>query len=261
MCSTRFAKGRVLELNGLTSLATAACVSWLLLSPALHADDITDQRLDKIERELAEIKAILQRIEKKSQTVSPRAQPRDAMVDIVGRPYLGNADAPVTLVAFTDYQCPFCSRFFATTMPALRKQYIDTGKLKYVVKDLPLSMHPYAQLAAEATHCAGEQEHFWEMHDALFANSRLLDETKIRGLARQISLDMNAFEQCVSSGLYKQDVLRDVAEARRQGINATPMFVLTNARGDTIRGQIIRGYQSFDNLKSRIDAIEPSKEQ
>ena len=90
-----------------------------------------------------------------------------------GEPSLGKPDAPLTLVEFSDYQCPFCRRFFEQTLPALKSKYIDAGQLRYVFRDFPLDqIHPQARQAAESVHCAAEQGKYWEMHDLLFQSLR-----------------------------------------------------------------------------------------
>ena len=101
-------------------------------------------------------------------TVTPAPTP-DTEFDAEDRPALGEADAPVTIVEFTDYQCPFCEQFFTQTLAQLRKDYVETGKVKYIIKDFPLTqIHPQAMPAAQAAECAGAQEKYWEMHDKLF---------------------------------------------------------------------------------------------
>jgi protein-disulfide isomerase len=236
-------------------IPSALLAAALLAATVSSAQEATtEERLDRIERELAEIKQILLRLERSGPAARP-APPREALVNVGGEPTLGKAAAPVTLVEFTDYQCPYCARFFNEALPELKRDYIDKGKLKLVVKDLPLSMHPHAQRAAEASHCAGDQGRFWEMHDALFANYRELDENRIRELGRKIGLEMPAFELCLSAGLHRDAVLGDATEARRHRITGTPTFVLGSSDGDTLRGEVIRGFQGADAMKARIDAL------
>ena len=105
-------------------------------------------------------------------------------------PFLGKADAPLTLVMFTDYQCPFCSRFETQTLPEIKKQYIDTGKLRFVVRDLPLPFHPNAPKAAEAAHCAEEQGKYWELREKLVNNGDKLDAKLLPDYAKQVGLDV-----------------------------------------------------------------------
>ena len=115
------------------------------------------------------------------------------MVATDGAPSRGKADARVTIVEFTDYQCPFCSRYVRETYPQLDKEYVQTGKVKYVLRDLPLeAIHPLAMKAAEAAHCAGEQGKYWEMHDRLFANQTELARTDLAKHAQALGLDAAA---------------------------------------------------------------------
>src|SRR3989475_12275816 len=109
---------------------------------------------------------------------------------VADAPMLGRADAPVTLVEFSDYQCPFCQRFFATTLSAIKKQYVDTGKVRYVFRDFPLDqLHPQARKAAEAAHCARELGKYWEMHDVLFQNQKALALSQLAEHARTVGVD------------------------------------------------------------------------
>src|SRR5262249_25070646 len=146
--------------------------------------------------ELVEIKNLLQG-ELKVQS-PPKTT---ATVRISGRPNLGREDAPVTLVEFSDYQCPFCKRHFSTVYPALKKDYIDTGKLRYVFRDFPIAnLHPQAKKAHEAAYCAREQNRYWEMHDLLFENSKDLSVPALKGYATKIALNDDQFNACLESG-------------------------------------------------------------
>src|SRR5262249_17984609 len=122
---------------------------------------------------------------------------------VTDAPALGQADAPVTLVEFSDYQCPYCRMFFSDTFPTLRREYIDTGKVRYVFRDYPLAqMHPQARKAAEAAHCAGEQGKYWEMHDLLFQNQQALALPQLSEYARNLGLDGASFDACLQSEKY-----------------------------------------------------------
>jgi protein-disulfide isomerase len=104
-----------------------------------------------------------------------------AMVSLSGHPMLGHTGAPLTPIEFSDYQCPYCRRFFGTTLAALKAEYIDTGKLRYVFRNFPIDrIHPFARKAAEAAHCAGDQGQYWEMHDRLFHNPKALQVEQLR---------------------------------------------------------------------------------
>ena len=141
----------------------------MLVAPA-GAEPMTKEQGDAILKELKQIRKELQEI-KKGTLRGPRrgpARPTTAKVETKDSPSLGDPEAPITLVEFTDYQCPFCRRFYTNTLSKIKAQYIDTGKVRLVLRDLPLAFHSKARPAAKATHCAGEQGKYWEMHDALF---------------------------------------------------------------------------------------------
>lgn len=177
--------------------------------------------------------------------------------DVDDDPVMGDSDAPVTIVEFTDYQCPFCSRFFTQTLPELKKNYIDTGKVKLVVRDFPLSFHPFAQKAAEATECADEQGKFWEMHDALFAKQAMwsagasVDETFAQ-YASDLKLNVETFKTCLSSGAMAAEVNADLAEGSAAGIDGTPGFWVIGEDG---KGTQISGAQPYANFAAAIDAL------
>jgi protein-disulfide isomerase len=161
-----------------------------------------------LQKELAEIKKLLQ-------ARQPRGarpfQPTD--VSVGDAPSLGDADAPVTLVEFTDDQCPFCRRHYTNVMPALLKNYVNTGKLKYVLRDYPIpQLHPDAMKAAEAAHCAGDQGQYWKMHDLIFLNQRQIAPDDLKAKAKSLGLDPESFMDCLNSGKYAQRVREDMAE-------------------------------------------------
>lgn len=128
--------------------------------------------------------------------------PPTARVSIEDAVALGMADAPVTVVEFTDYQCPYCLRFVENTFPKLKEAFIDTGKVRWVVRDMPLGFHRNARKAAQAAHCAGEQDKFWEMRSVLFANAKQLEETNLPRYAETIGLNPSEFEECLASDRY-----------------------------------------------------------
>ena len=175
---------------------------------------------------------------------------------VADAPTLGRADAPVTLVEFSDYQCPFCQRFFATTLPALKKDYIDTGKLRFVYRDFPLEMHPHAREAAVAAHCVGEQGKYWEMHDALFQYQAALAPAQIAERARALGLDSSRFDQCLTSGRHTASIERGLADGAAAGVQGTPGFVVGKTQpGDTIQGTPIRGAQPLETFRRIIEQL------
>ena len=189
---------------------------------------------------------------------APTAQPGavTAKINLAGAPSLGRADAPVTIIEFSDFECPFCQRFNKTTLPEIKRDYVDSGKVRYVFLDFPLEqMHPKARKAAEAAGCAAEQGKFWEMHDILFEVSTNLDLRLYPEYAKKLKLESAAFEQCLGSGKQSARINAGLASGRSVGINATPSFIITKTDGGDIAtgGVIITGVQPYERFK---DAIE-----
>lgn len=145
-------------------------------------------------------------------------------------PFLGPEDAPVTIVEFSDFQCPYCKRFRDQTFDALIEQYGD--QIRIVYRDFPLSqLHPDAQKAAEAAECANEQGKFWEMHDMIYANQQLgIGVDALTGFADQLQLDTDEFAECVESGKYAEEVAADMADGNAYGVSGTPTFFINGYR-------------------------------
>ncbi len=166
-------------------------------------------------------------------------------VQIEGRPYRGPDDAPVTLLEFTDYECPFCAQHFRQTYPSLLSDY--EGKLKYVIRNFPLSsIHPQAQRAAEAAECAEEQGRFWEFHDILFQRSPALGMEHLTAYAADVGLDAERFEDCLQSGRKADVVAEDFEDGLSYGVSGTPTFF--------INGRRVGGTLSLDEFETYIDA-------
>jgi len=211
------------------------------------------QDLAAVKKELSEIRQLLAQ-----RPVQP-AQPAHVMskVSVGDGPSLGKPDAPVILIEFSDYQCPFCGRFFKQTFAALKADYIDTGKLRYVFRDFPLdSIHPQARKAAEAAHCAGAQGKYWEMHDTLFKNQGALTVDNLKAFARDVGLDMDAFNTCLDQGMYAEAVNQHLAAGSQAGINGTPGFFIgkTSAEG-TLEATLIKGAQPITAFRQVIDSL------
>jgi protein-disulfide isomerase len=189
-------------------------------------------------RPLAEIKMQLQANLKALQVQQARQDFADALrtkaeVAILLRPPItqvaydasrlrGDPKAPITIVEFADYQCPYCKQT-ETTLKNLLKKY--AGQVNIAFREFPLSsIHPFAERAAEAAQCAGNQGKYWEFHDALFDNQSKLDEAAINETARGIGLNQNSFEACVASRDSKLRVARDQEDGKKAGVSATPGF-------------------------------------
>ncbi len=178
-----------------------------------------------------------------------------------GHPRLGDPDAPVTLVEFSDYLCPFCGRHFAETSPQLIEQYAGSGTVNFVFRDFPIeNLHPNAPAGHAAGLCVAEQDArlFWQYHDELFENQSAwasLPDTEpyLESVAEKVGADVDAFRSCVGAGRAEAAVERSVAEVRSLGFSATPSFqVVDNRTGDT---HPLVGAQPLDVFTSTLDVV------
>ncbi|MBN1274896.1 DsbA family protein [Candidatus Woesearchaeota archaeon] len=163
-------------------------------------------------------------------------------------PFIGAEEAPVTMVEFSDYQCGFCGRFHDQTLPLIKENFVDTGLVKFVYRDLAL----YAAEAAEAAQCAHDQGAFWEYHDLIFAESGSLGKDTFLKFAADLGLDVASFEECFDSGKYANEVVEDSADARNQGFSATPSFV--------INGKQVVGALPYEEFERTICSFIPQSE-
>ena len=180
-------------------------------------------------------------------------------VSIDDDPIFGNPDAPITIVEFSDFQCPFCARFHIQTLPSIFEEYIDQGKVKLVFRDFPLSsIHPNALPASMAAQCANDQNKFREMHDMLFEKqsewSRLSADSAssvFSKYAAAIHLDQVEFDSCLTSAKYTAEIQNDLNDGREYGVTGTPGFFIGN---DQLGYVSLKGAQPFESFKKIIDA-------
>jgi len=148
-----------------------------------------------------------------------------------------------------------CKRFHTDAYAEVKKNYIDTGKVRCVSRDLPLEFHPFAMKAAEAARCAGDQNKYWELRDALYSNSAAPSEDVIKKAVENLSLDAKGFQTCLDSDKYKADVQKDASDAATLQISGTPTFVLAKSAKDKLEGVRIVGAQPFAAFQSAIDGV------
>ena len=207
-----------------------------------------------IQNELQEIKTLL-----RGRVPAPPPEPQNVVLEIKGDPFKGQPDAKVTLIEFSDYQCPFCSRHSRDTLPQLEREYIASGKLKYVFRNFPIeSIHPLAFKAHEAANCAGEQGKYWEMHGRLFANQKAMSPKDLSDHAQALVLDMPKFQQCLDSGKHAAKIRKDLADGQKAGVQGTPSFFLglTEPNDGMVKAvRIIRGAQPYAAFKAAIDSL------
>ncbi len=176
-------------------------------------------------------------------------EPIVADVEIGHLPVKGDENAPVTIVEFSDFECPFCGQFYSNTLSQLVEEYVDTGKAKIYYRHLPLDFHPQARPAALASECANEQDSFWEYHDVLFDNNATLGTAttdKYVEWATGLGLNEGQFRTCLESEKYAENVDGDSADAAAAQANGTPTFY--------INGQQLVGAQPFASFQAIIDA-------
>jgi len=234
-----------------------------------HQRDISDLRKEigalnagqvAVGKDVGEIRDLLRR--QPTQGAAP-AVPRDIVLSLGNAPFKGSANAPVTLVEFTDYECGFCARHVKETVPEIERDYVATGKIKYVFRNFPLeSIHKQSFKAHVASTCAGEQGKFWEMHDRLFTNQTALSPAQLLEHARAIGLKVEQFQSCFDAGTHAQQIRGDIAEGEKAGVTGTPTFFLgrTTPNSPTLKvTNTLVGAKPYSAFKEAIDALLAAK--
>ncbi len=187
----------------------------------------------------------------------PAIKPINASID--DDPVRGDPDAPITIIEFSDFQCPFCSRFQTQTLPIILEEYVDTGKVKFVYRDFPIqSSHPNAMPAAAASECAHEQDKYWEYHDALFERQQTWNNLKLvdsidtfKKMAKEFGMNEDQFNSCLDSGKYIDEINKDLRDGTNYGITGTPGFFVGNEKNGFVK---LIGAQPIEAFKKIIDS-------
>jgi len=216
----------------------------------LNSDLVTQKQLDEAVAKL-ELKMLQNQLPSEQEK-----QPIKISVD--DDPVRGNSDAPITIIEFSDFQCPFCARFHVQTLPLLLENYIDTGKVKLVYRDFPIqSIHPNAIAAAVAAECADDQGKYWQYHDKLFENQsqwNKLETSEVIDMfdqyAESLELDTELFNSCLMSGKHIEEIKNDLDDGRKYGVTGTPGFFIGN---DELGFVEVKGAQPFENFQKIID--------
>ena len=257
----------ILALPGV--IAAALIGAFILLRPDILQPAAT---MTKLSQEVEGLKlgqaAMLQELASISRTIQgggsrQQGPKRNVVLKATGAGVLGNAKARVAIIEFSDYQCPFCLRYFRNTMPKLIEEYVDTGKVKYVLRDFPLtSIHPEAFAAAVASRCAGDQGKYMEMHDRFFAKQATLRRADWNAHAKAVGLDLGDFEACMESKRHEAAVREDMEAGIAAGVRGTPTFFIgpLDADGTTMRaGNIVTGAQPYRVFKRALDSLLAAK--
>ncbi len=224
-------------------------ISILFVLPFLAGGCVDTKKLDNIEATQQEILAKLDKIEEEQKNMSKAFQPRKPTVDYnkvhnfpIGTSAVkGNKNAPVTIVEFSDFQCPYCSRLQPTLQQVLDAYPND---VKLVFKDFPLSFHKQAKNAAKAARAAGEQGKYWEMHDLIFVDFNKLTDNSYKDYATRLKLDLAKFEADYSSTKYDKSIQDDINLGRGAGVTGTPTLFMNGKRMQR---------RSIDDFKASID--------
>lgn len=218
--------------------------------PITYSDTITksefEQAISKIESKIDNIQS------------SPNI-PKPVKISLDDDPVRGDANAPITILEFSDFQCPFCARFHTQTLPSLLEIYIDTGKVNFVYRDFPIqSIHPNALPAAVAAECADEQGKFWQYHDMLFENQESWSGlgntqavTMFKQYASELELVQETFDNCLESGKYLDEVRKDLDDGRAYDVTGTPGFFIGNEKIGFVK---LNGAQPLEAFQQVIES-------
>ena len=233
--------------NGRATIIAAVLVSLSIIGGSFFV-------ADSLERTTAQLEEVVQAVGELELAGAPSAPSRPSRpnrpdankeyeVEVGEAPVKGPAEAPVTIVEWSDFQCPFCNRV-SPTLAQIEEEYGD--KVRIAFKHLPLSIHPQAPQAHAASEAAHRQGKFWEMHDKIFANQRDLSVPTLEGYARELGLDLDRYRSDVADASVKKRIDEDMSQASELGVTGTPAFF--------INGKFLSGAQPYPNFKRMIDA-------
>ena len=227
----------------------------------------TTEEIQSLRKDVDTIKANQAEIEKTVRELkdlaragqpAPSPAPESILLGIDDDPVKGDRNARLVLVEFSDFQCPYCARFVRETFPEIEKDYIKTGKLKYVFRDFPItSAHKDAFKAALAAGCALDQGKYWEMHDRLFEKQAAFTVYNLTQSAEAIGLNKETFQQCLNNNEYASEVQSDFADGTRAGVNQTPFFFLGLTEPNSPKVKVltvIAGAKPYAVFKAAIDS-------
>ena len=241
---------RSLVVGIIVAVAVAAFFAGSYISDQ-NSNQITQKDLDDAIAKI-ELKMMQERL--------PTSQPQlPAKISADDDPIIGNPDAPITIIEFSDFQCPFCARFHVQTLPSLMEEYIEQGKVKLVFRDFPIqNIHPNALPAAVAAECANDQGKFKGMHDLLFENQKQWSDLETSPVlstfvqyAKDLQINEEEFTSCLTGGKYIDEIRNDLEDGRNYGVSGTPGFFIGN---DDVGYVELKGAQPFDSFKRIIDS-------
>lgn len=218
------------------------------------ADEIFMQ-MSEMRKEIAQLKVKVAGLEQKLADKEPKLEP----ISLLGSENmtLGKSEATIAIIEFSDYQCPFCVKHYKNVLPKLRESFIENGTVKYVMKDFPLAFHAHAKKASLAARCAGEQGHYWEMHNAIFEAHGQVSDQVIDEVSKQDKLDSQALKKCLADPVQLAKVESDIALGVKLGVNGTPSFLIGQIKDkQLVDYRRFDGVQSFETFASMIDGLK-----
>ena len=240
----------------LKSSLVVTVTTMLALAGTASAQTITQQQGDEILKELRALRQAVERLQAPAPPQQgPPPPPDHVTVTNISGYLLGRPDAPLTMVEFTDLQCPFCNRFATTTFDQFKRDYIDTGKVRFISRDYPLDFHPFAMPAARAARCAGDQGKFWELRLALVKNAPALSPAFITQQAAALKLDARQFDACTKSNQYDSAISKDMTEGAGFSVSGTPTFFVGKTTTQGFEGFRIVGAQPYAVFQQRIEGL------
>jgi protein-disulfide isomerase len=246
------------RIGGILGLAVLVVVGAQASQP--HADDLASlkEEVARLESQQQQILNSLDELKKMMRGPGqPALKPPETM-SVAGEPYKGEPNATLAIIEYADFQCPFCRRFEHDVYPQIRDSYINTGKLKYFHRDMPLPFHDGAMPAARAVHCAAEQGKYWEMHDSLLGDTASLSAADIDERAGKLGLNVSALDSCISSNRFADIIQRSIAEGTQMQISGTPTFIIgtLDAQGKlmSVKKTVVGAYP-FDTFKAALEPL------
>jgi protein-disulfide isomerase len=240
------------------SPALAFAVAALALAVALGTWLLMSRQVSHLRQEVTDLQEAHRALARQAPGRPAAGNVTGQVLDLAGLPALGRPDAVVTLVEFSDYECPFCIRHFQQTMPQIRQQYIDTGKVRYVFRDFPIDQnHPQAIRAHEAAQCANEQRRFWDLHARLFSAPGTHTPAALEDRAREARLDEAQFRACIASGRTTAGIRETTQLIESLGATGTPWFLVGLRDPKTDRVRVLKslgGAQPFSQFALALDA-------
>lgn len=240
----------------------------------LRTDSDVRGELESLRQEVAELKEQLREISalgpiqqliaqerRRMEQEAADNMPLDVTIDVASAHFKGEKDAAITVLEFSDYQCPACGSFAQRIGPMFDENFVNTGKAKVVFMDFPLQRHEQAFKAAEAANCAAEQGKFWEYHDQLFANQQSLMPNDLVAHARTLSLNVGAFETCLNSNKHADKIRSDMERAESVRLRGTPHFAIGYTTGNGNQVQVIRAMSgaSYQRLEETVNELMAAK--